>query len=82
MSDTFDKVTEMRQVTALKERIDLMTDYNAIVTWLNLDKSFKYMIIVNPVSPMENDENWDGKVANIKSAIYESLENFTAANTA
>lgn len=49
MGDTFDKYTEMRNVTALKEIIELMRDYKDIITWLKLDKSFKYMIVVRPI---------------------------------
>jgi len=50
MGDTFDKYTELRKVTALKERIELMRDYKDIITWLRLDKSFKYMIVVKPTN--------------------------------
>ena|ERR1719232_1724656 len=70
MSNTFDKVMDSRDLAALKERINIMQDYRKVVTVLNLDKSYRYMVIIKPTNLFEiTDEKWDGKVKAIKSAI-------------
>ena len=70
MSNTFDKVMDSRDLAALKERINIMQDYRKVVTVLNLDKSYRYMVIIKPTNLFDITEaKWDGKVTAIKSAI-------------
>ena len=67
MGNTFDKVMDKRQLSALKERINIMQDYRKVVTFLKLDKSFKFMAIVKPVSLSDiGEDNWDGRVTAIR----------------
>ena len=70
MTNTYDKVMDSRQLAALKERINIMQDYRKVVTFLNLDKSFKYMVIIKPTNKFDIQEvGWDGKIKAIKEAI-------------
>jgi len=67
MGNTFDKVMDKRQLSALKERINIMQDYRKVVTFLKLDKSFKFMAIVKPISLSDiGEDNWDGRVTAIR----------------
>ena len=53
MTNTFDKVMDSRQLAALKERINIMQDYRKVVTFLKLDKSFRYMVICKPTNKFD-----------------------------
>ena len=53
MTNSFDKVMESRQLAALKERINIMQDYRKVVTFLNLDKNFRYMVILKPTNKFD-----------------------------
>ena len=72
MTNTYDKVMESRQVAALKERIQIMMDYRKVVTFLRLDGSFNYMVILRPTNKFDIQEaGWDGKVKAIKEHVEE-----------
>ena len=53
MGNTFDKVMDNRQVAALKERLGIMQDYRKVVSFLNLDKSFRYMVTIKPTNKFD-----------------------------
>ena len=70
MTNTYDKVMESRQVAGLKERINIMMDYRKVVTFLRLDGSFKYMVILKPTNNIQEGD-WDGQVRSIKGFVEE-----------
>jgi len=75
MGNTFDKVMDKRSLSSLRERIAMMQDYRKVVTFLGLDKSYKFMIILKPSSLSDiGEESWDGKVTAIKQVVTDNQE--------
>lgn len=75
MGNTFDKVMDKRNLSALKERIAMMQDYRKVVIFLGLDKSFKFMAIVKPVSLSDiGEETWDGHLTAVREVVNEKVE--------
>lgn len=73
MGNTFDKVMDKRSLSSLRERIAMMQDYRKVVTFLGLDKSYKFMIILKPMSLSDiGEDSWDGKVTAIKQVVTEN----------
>jgi len=58
-----------------------MKDFSKIITFLNLDSPFRYMVIIKPLNTTENEEDWDSKISSIKTAIDASFELFTATSS-
>ena len=71
MGDTFGKVTEIKEQSGLKEKIDILADYVWIIPE---DKvSLRYVYSMKPRTQTEEESNgWEGEVATIKKLITAS----------
>jgi len=70
MGDTFDRVIEMKEQLASKERMDILADYVQIFPKGSKKKNELFLF---SVKPLDNDEvgarDWTGKVAQIRKSI-------------
>ena len=72
MGDTFDRASEVKEQSALKEKIDILADYvvavgRESVEHKNLDR---FIFAVVPASTSADEiSNWEGTVTSLKQAI-------------
>ena len=63
MSDTFDKVTENRQLAALKLKVKVLSDFKFLIP----SKAHKFIYLAVPkMTESAFGNNWDGKISEIK----------------
>ena len=72
MGDTFGKVTEIKEQSGLKEKINILADY----VWIIPDESgnrSRYVYSMQPKTQTEEESNgWEGQVTSIKSVVQNS----------
>lgn len=71
MGDSYAKVTETKDQSALVEKIKIMADYVTVVE--DKEKSAEYLVICQP-QDAEGGEEWEGTVSALKNAIAEAVE--------
>ena len=71
MGDTFGKVTEIKEQSGLKEKIDILADYVWIIP--EDEVKFRYVYSMQPKTQTEEEgSGWEGEVATIKKIISTS----------
>ena len=72
MGDTFGKVTEIKEQSGLKEKINILADY----VWIIPDESgnrSRYVYSMQPKTQTEEESNgWEGQVTSIKNIVQHS----------
>ena len=69
MGDTFGKVTEIKEQSGLKEKINILADYVWIIPDESATKS-RYVYSMQPKTQTEEESNgWEGQVSSIKSVV-------------
>ena len=72
MGDTFDRASEVKEQSALKEKIEILADYVVVVgresvAGKNLDE---FIFAVMPATTSTDEiANWEGTVTSLKAAI-------------
>ena len=69
MGNTFDKVIEKKQVSSLKEKINILNDYRNVNQMLGLERSFQYIFIIKPALKADDGAEWEGKISAIKTSV-------------
>ena len=65
MSNTYSRVKEKDETSAMRSKIELLNDYRWVNGIFKLDRAFQYIFIVRP-SLIGTDENsWEGKIDNL-----------------
>ena len=74
MGDTFDMVMEQRAESGMKERIGLLADFKVLIEFFGIDLRTPAILVMKPVESdsVEDDSNWDGKMAAIKRSMKKS----------
>jgi hypothetical protein len=68
MGDTFDKVTEKKEESKLKEICEMMSDYEGIMDREKEFKHSKYIIVVKVEKARANqNSDWEGRLSSLKS---------------
>ena len=70
MGDSYAKVTETREQSALVEKIKIMADYIDVVN--DHVKMDQYLVITQP-QDADGGDSWEGTVSALKSAIEDSV---------
>ena len=75
MGDTFDRVSEVKEQSALAEKINILADYVTIVRKSEVDLD-KFLYAVTPAQ-LGSDElaTWDGTVTQLKKTIDTAMKN-------
>jgi len=64
MGDTFDRVSEAREQSALKEKINILSDYIWMMRDVSNENESKYVYVVRPMTLGDNEGNeWEGKIS-------------------
>jgi len=72
MGDTFGKVTEIKEQSALREKIKILADFVDIVSLENKQSSYVYAM--KPRNPSNLEEgSWEGTVTTLKKTIETSM---------
>ena len=75
MGDTFDRVTEVRKQSALKEKLKILNDYVYAVSFKADRRGKDFVFSVRPIDFEENvTEDWEGKIGTIKESIEENAK--------
>ena len=75
MADTFGKITEVKDQSALREKIDILADYQWLISGLVDNREIKYIYAMRPKDAAEEEENsWQGTVSTIKKTIDRSMK--------
>lgn len=72
MSDTFDRITELKNQSATKEKIDLFSEYSMVVKRQSMkdDTMSRFLFAITPKNiGIDELSNWEGTVAEIKRYI-------------
>ena len=60
MGDTFDKITEFRDINATKSKLELMSDLVVIMDATDIEENEEsFLFIVKPVDEDEDDDDVD-----------------------
>ena len=69
MGDTFDRASEVKEQSALKEKIDILADYVVVVGRESIEKKNldRFIFAVVPASTSTDEiANWEGTVTSLK----------------
>ena len=73
MGDTFDRVSEIKEQSAFREKILILSDFVASVNVDSLLESKNYMFAIHPATITANEcGSWEGTVTSMKQAIDEN----------
>lgn len=74
MGDTYAKVTETKDQSALSERIKILADYVSVVN--DNEKNDQYLVMTKP-SDSESGDSWEGTVSTIKKSLDKAVSDMT-----
>ena len=74
MGDTYAKVTETNDQSALSERIKILADYVSVVN--DNEKNDQYLVMTRP-SDSESGDSWEGTVSTIKKSLDKAVSDMT-----
>ena len=72
MGDTFDRSSEVKEQSALKEKIDILSDYVVVVGRESVEKKNldRFIFAVEPTTTSTDEiSNWEGTVTSLKQAL-------------
>ena len=73
MGDTFARVSEVKDQSALSEKLKILADYVIVVKNSKLDED-KYLFSISPASlGTDEQSSWEGTVTQLKKAIDKSM---------
>ena len=74
MGDTFARVSEAKDQSALSEKIKILSDYVIVVRNSRLDKD-KFLFSISPTTlGTDEQSSWEGTVTQLRKAIDNSLK--------
>ena len=82
MGDTFDRVSENKEQSSLKERIKILADYAIVVTRESqANKTMHRFIFAISPTTVSSDESstWEGTVTTLKKSINDSTHSIKQA---
>ena len=71
MGDTFGKVSEMKEQSALREKINILADFVWIIKMKDQDAAFIYAM--KPKTLSNEGESWEGTVTTLKKTINSAM---------
>ena len=75
MGDTFARVSEVKDQSALSEKIKILADYVIVVRNSRLDQD-KYLFSIAPAQfGTDEQSSWEGTVTQLKKAIDKTMLN-------
>ena len=77
MGDTFDKITEFRDINATKSKLELMSDLVAIMDATDKEENEEsFLFIVKPVNEDDDDDidQWQGSIKTITHVFERNIE--------
>ena len=77
MGDTFDKVTEVKEQSGLREKIDILADYVILVgRESEVNRTLhRYIFAISPTTTSTDESGtWEGTVTALKKSIGESTQ--------
>ena len=71
VGDTYDKVTEKKEASKLREMCEMIADYEVMVNRDNEFKVSKYIIVLRVEKAASNSNlDWEGRIATLKTHIH------------
>ena len=70
MSNTFDRVMEQKQQSAMRERIAILADFRLVLRYiLTSSDKFPYIYVINPHIQQDVEPEWDGKLSQMRKYL-------------
>ena len=74
MGDTFDKVKENSKLAKMKEKIDILNEFQIVMKWFIKEPPQYFIIVQSSNTALGGVDEWDGKVAAIKAQINKNYK--------
>ena len=80
MGDTFDKVTEYRDINAIKSKLELISDLYAIIKARDAKENpAKYFFLIEPekADDEEDGDKWQGSIKTMTRVVEKNINKMT-----
>ena len=73
MHETFTKVNHNEHQSAMKEKINILSDFRLVLEMLGVERNFQYIFVLRPSIYIGEDNSLESKLAEIQQSFdYQS----------
>lgn len=82
MSDTYSKVTEVMEQSAMTEKINILSDFHLILKKLDLNMNFQYIFKIKKRVHISDEDSLESQLGKIYEQVSLGQEKLAADNSA